>query len=47
MPGSELVTLLQSVDGYEGMSKLKKMDWLNELETSVATSLAWLESGAM
>lgn len=47
MEGSKLENLLKEIEGFEGMSTLKKMDWLNTLETTVATSLAWLESGAM
>jgi hypothetical protein len=29
------------------MSKLKRMDWLNELNNNVAQALAWLEGGAL
>ena len=47
MEGSKLENLLKEIEGFEGMSTIQRMDWLNKLETTVATSLAWLESGAM
>lgn len=45
--GSRLEELLKSADGFDGMSKLKKMDWLNELNGNIAQALAWLETGAL
>lgn len=45
--GSRLEELLKSTDGFDGMSKLKQMDWLNELNNNVAQALAWLEGGAL
>lgn len=43
--GRRLEELLKSADGFDGMSKLKKMDWLNELNNNVAQALAWLDGG--
>jgi hypothetical protein len=45
--GRRLEELLKSADGFDGMSKLKQMDWLNELNNNVAQALAWLEGGAL
>ena len=46
-PESELIKVLQNSDSFSGMSHIEKMDWLNDLETSVNTALSWLELGAM
>jgi hypothetical protein len=43
--GSRLEELLKDEAGFSGMSKLKKMDWLNELNNNVALALAWLQGG--
>lgn len=44
---SELVDLLQSTDGYKGLSETSKMEWMNELEDSAAKAWAWMESGTV
>lgn len=44
---SELVELLQSTDGYKGLSETSKMEWMNELEDTAAKAWAWMESGTV
>ena len=39
--GSELETLLKSEAGFEGMSKLQRMDWLESLELQVQQALTY------
>lgn len=44
--GSELETLLKGEAGWDAMSTLGKMDWMNETNTSIAEAVSWLELGA-
>ena len=43
--GSRLEDLLKSADGYEGMSEISKMEWLNDTNNMIAQALAYLEIG--
>ena len=45
VPGSELQNLLKEAANFEGMSKLQKMDWLEELENNVGMAIQWLMVG--
>jgi hypothetical protein len=47
LTGGELEDLLKESVGFEGMSKLEQMEWLNELNNNIAEALAWLEDGAL
>lgn len=41
---SDLVRLLQSAEGWEGLSKQGKMDWMGELNSQVAQAVAYLKN---
>lgn len=43
---SDLIELLKTPDGFEGLSELQKVNWLNELETAVITGFSWLKTGS-
>ena len=45
--GSKLAELLESEAGFEGLSKIGQMNWLNELNANIASALSWLSTGAM
>ena len=45
--GSDLETILKGENGFESMSQIEQMNWLNELESLVANGLKWLSNGAM
>lgn len=40
---SGLVDLLKEAEGFEGLSKLQQMDWMDELTTSVIAGFAWFQ----
>ena len=44
---SRLSELLKDSANFEGLSKLGKMNWMNELNSNIAQALSWLQSGAM
>lgn len=44
---SELAQLLKDAAGFEGMSKISQMEWLKELNTTIAGGFSWLQSGAL
>jgi hypothetical protein len=44
--GSELESLLKTADAFEGMSKIQKMDWLNQINNQIASALVWMGQGA-
>jgi hypothetical protein len=43
--GSRLEQLLKGGEGYEGLSNIGKMKWLEELTDLIAQSLGYLELG--
>lgn len=45
IPGSELEQLLQNEAGFQGMSAIGKMEWMNETNNMIAQALAYLELG--
>ena len=45
--GSDLDKLLRSSAAFEGMSKIQKMDWLNQTNNQIAGALKWLSEGAV
>ena len=45
--GSELETLLKSSAGFEGMSNVQKMAWLQDTNVLIAQALKWLSDGAV
>ena len=45
--GSELETLLKNSGGFEGMSKIQQMDWLQSTNVLISQALKWLSDGAV
>ena len=43
--GSRLEELLKSSEGFEGMSQLARMEWMNDTNSMIAQGLAYLETG--
>lgn len=43
LKSSELVTLLQEKDNFQGLSKQGKMDWMQSLEADVSAAWAWMQ----
>jgi hypothetical protein len=44
LPDSDLATLLKTAAGFEGMSHIEKMDWLEGTNTQIGKALAWLNN---
>lgn len=42
IPGSDLVTLLSTAEGFAGLSEIGQMTWLEELEDTVAQAVGYL-----
>jgi hypothetical protein len=45
VPGSELEQILKDSAGFEAMSNLEKMKWLEDLENDVEQAIKWLMIG--
>lgn len=43
--GTRLESILKSAEGYEGMSEIAKMEWMNDTNNMIAQALAYLEIG--
>jgi hypothetical protein len=43
--GERLEELLKSAEGFEGLSKIGQMEWLKDINTSIAQALAYLQTG--
>lgn len=44
---SELVELLKSAEGWEGLSSVQQMDWYQELQQTVAQGWLWLQNNLL
>ena len=42
IPGSDLVTLLSTAEGFAGLSAIGSMDWMSQLEDEVAQAVTYL-----
>jgi hypothetical protein len=45
LPESSLTDLLKDAENFQGLSEIKKMDWLNELNTTMSEAFSWTTGG--